>query len=158
MYIKPIRDPAATATVQAETRRRPQTISQPGRKSKAQKANPGLSPAAASSRDVDHVYSQESECIDEPIPAMPTVTIARTARPHREKHRRPIFPACVALPVSRSEVNASREAKLARDKEWSNMRHKREVWRDSTVMEWRDVALRARRVHQTAHMARLFGI
>ncbi len=49
-------------------------------------------------------------------------------------------------------------AKAAHDKEWSNMRYKRKVWRDCTVREWSEVALEARKAHRTVHMTRLFSI
>ena len=57
---------------------------------------------------------------------------------HRTKHQVPIFPACVARPVGKKELNANAKAILARDKEWDNLARKG-TWDLKSVREWRDV-------------------
>ena len=47
------------------------------------------------------------------------------AQPHRSKERvAPIFPACVARPVGKKELLGSKNALLARDREWDNLARK----------------------------------
>ena len=68
-----------------------------------------------------------------------------TEEAHRPKipDARLYHPACVARPVKKDELEASDEAKGARDKEWQRLWEK-DVWDPESVMEWDDVARIAR--------------
>jgi hypothetical protein len=76
-------------------------------------------------------------------PAAPCEQIPQ--EPHRQKHNRmsPLFPACVAEPVSRKMIEQIPKAIEAREKEANNLRDK-QVWDLKTVREWDEVALEAR--------------
>ena len=94
---------------------------------------------------------------------MPTVARPKgtTKDQHREKNVRPLFPfpACVARPVGRAEINRERKAQEALQKEWDRLRA-RKVWDidPTAVREWRDVAREARAQGKEAHMGMLFEI
>ena len=67
----------------------------------------------------------------------------KSDKPHRSRDSVPVFPACVARPVSKKELNATPKAIEARVKEWNNGANKR-TWNLKSVREWRDVAREAR--------------
>ena len=67
----------------------------------------------------------------------------------------PIYPACVARPVGKAELEKTPKAIAAREKEWKNLADKK-TWNFRTVREWGDVARSARRSGKTVHLARIF--
>ena len=76
---------------------------------------------------------------------------------HRSKDVVPLFPACVARPVTRKELNNTPKAIEARTKESCNLSYKR-TSNLKTVREWHDVAREARRDRGIVHLARMFCI
>ncbi len=88
--------------------------------------------------------------VSNPILSTPTPS-------HRTRNVSPLFPACVARPVSRPEMQASKPAMDACDREWKRLQDKG-VWDIRTVREWRDVAREARDADEQIHMGRWFGL
>ena len=74
------------------------------------------------------------------VPAMPCVP---TIKKHRPKNLLPLYPACVAEPVKRKDIEKFPAAIEARAKESNNLREKG-VWLLDTVEGWSSVAARAR--------------
>ena len=88
-------------------------------------------------------------------PTMPTI-------PYKPEHRpklRPRIPfnACVARPVSRKEQRANEDARKAMLKEWQRLRDMK-TWDETEVLEWRDVAKKARRDGEEVHFGYLLGL
>ncbi len=98
-------------------------------------------------------YDADDEDI---IPAMPCVPPDHTHRP-KTQWLPPLFPACVAEPVSRKDIEKYPKAIEARKKESNNLKEKG-VWDEATVREWLDVAAEARRTNTEIHIGRVFGI
>jgi hypothetical protein len=95
------------------------------------------------------------------VPRMP---VSRDSDKHRMKHdpRALHLPACVARPVSKSEIAqnpslVSGDCKTAHDKEWQRLVDKK-VWDFKSVKQWSDVARLARQDNRTIHMGRIFGL
>ena len=91
------------------------------------------------------------------IPRMPRGTDA--AQGHRPKLAPPWgIPACIAMPVSKKEVEAKtvdgQAARNARDAEWKKL-WDNDVWDSSVVREWGAVAKEARVKGQEIHLGRL---
>ena len=84
------------------------------------------------------------------VPAMCTVV---QAPKHRHKDQAPLFPACVARPVSKTELFAEPEAVKALTTEWGRLWDKN-VWDHDGVREWSDVARDAAGQGQDIHMGR----
>ena len=79
---------------------------------------------------------------------------------HRDKHPgEHLFPfnSFVARPVSRSEYTGKEDAMNAYWKEWKNLERKR-VCRWETLVEWDDVATRARDNGYEINFGYLFGL
>ena len=90
-----------------------------------------------------------------PPPAMPTVESDNSQ--HRQKDLPPIFPACVARPVSKDEMKSKPKAMEAMKAEWERLWDKG-VREHKQVREWSDVAHGAQRAGKKGHMGRLFGL
>ena len=67
------------------------------------------------------------------------------------------FNACVAQPISRKDVARIPAAKAAMQVEWDRLFEKK-VWDIASVMEWDDVAGKARRSGKTVDFGYVFGI
>ena len=89
--------------------------------------------------------------------AVPFMKTAEKAPKHRHKDQLPLFPACVARPVSKSELFSEPDAVQAMKKEWGRLWDKK-VWDHDGVREWSDVAREAANQGKEIHMGRLFGI
>jgi len=78
---------------------------------------------------------------------------------HRVKSSCDILPfsACVARPVTKTEVARTPAAQAALQKEWDRLRAAG-CWNESVVREWSHVAAEARDSGQSAHMGRIFAI
>ena len=87
-------------------------------------------------------------------PAM--CTIAEEPK-HRHKDEPPLFPACVARPVSKTELFAEPGAVKALKTEWGRLWEKK-VWDHDGVREWANVAREAASQGKEIHMGRLFGL
>eukprot|EP00974_Lingulodinium_polyedra_P036007 3454234-Lingulodinium_polyedra.AAC.1 len=72
---------------------------------------------------------------------MPTVAISDR---HRARGNTPIFPACVARPVSKGEMFNNPKAVEATKSEWKRL-WDRNVWGHGGVREWSEVARDAQR-------------
>ena len=100
---------------------------------------------------------------DASVPLMPAFKPKPGEKPdHREKNRSQSlfpFPACVARPVGKAEINREPLARAALQKEWDRLKE-RKVWDvdPKAVREWRDVAAEARANKEEAHMGMLFEI
>jgi len=116
-------------------------------------ANPDLISAGASDGSaVSAVVSADAEW----VPLMPTDLFVQ--HPHRSHVAHSLYQsAAVARPVSKQETARNPAALAAKKKEWDNV-VEREVWRFSTVTEWKSVARKAREAGETVNLGRLFGI
>ena len=76
---------------------------------------------------------------------------------HRSKDIIPIYPACVARPVGKKELEGTPKALEARVREWANLANKN-TWNLKRVREGGDVAREARMQKCVIHLARVFGI
>ena len=64
---------------------------------------------------------------DDPLPRwVEDMGTQNVSAEHREKHKRvPIFPACVARPVGKAELEKTPKAIAVREKEWKNLSNKK---------------------------------
>ena len=92
----------------------------------------------------------------EAVPAMPTQTPNVAHRPKDEEYPLP-FSALVARPVAKREVEENSAARQAVLKEWDKLRAAK-CWDEAAVQEWSDVADKARRSGEKAHVGRIFEI
>ena len=97
-------------------------------------------------------------------PSMPVRPRAGRKDAHRPKRPRSSFqlPACVARPMSKSEIAdnpvlPSGTCWEARDAEWTRLK-KKKVWDEERPKAWRDVLRDARMSGTTIHLGRIFGI
>ena len=91
-------------------------------------------------------------------PAMPV------RKDRRKRHRvelsdraPPLYNALVARPVGKAELEREQEARDARDREWNRLRE-RQVWDESVVWEWDDLAAYAKAKNKVINFGYLFGI
>ena len=118
------------------------------------------------------VAGEDEESDAEPegfvAPAMPVIFRPAGYKPkHRPKipdHSLP-FPACVARPVSRTEIASTPAAQAAMDLEFNKLRDKvhpglskKGAWDIDSVEEVSSVKARAHRTGVTMHFGRIFGI
>ena len=91
------------------------------------------------------------------VPALPVAHPAEDN--HRIKHfiQSWYFPALVARPVGKRELESSVEAMAAMKVEWDRL-YNGGVFDLTTVREWDEVAAEYRDRDETCHMGRLFGI
>ena len=78
-----------------------------------------------------------------PCPTMPIGPISKEHRDLIPAHAYP-FPACVARPVGRKQIESAPKAQVALDIEWVKLVDGK-VWGQSKAREWADVAAEARR-------------
>ena len=76
---------------------------------------------------------------------------------HRQKDHAPIFPACVARPVSKTELFSEPDAIQALKNERGRLWDKK-VWDHDGVREWSEVAREAANQGREIHMGRRFGL
>ncbi len=93
--------------------------------------------------------------------APPMPVTAGNGEPSAHRVKNPdydfLLPCGVAEPIPRKKIDEIPKAMEARQAEWDRL-VKKEVWKWSTVREWRDVAREGRERGETIHMARIFGI
>ena len=89
--------------------------------------------------------------------AAPAMKTADVKPKHRHKDQLPMYPACVARPVSKPELFSEPDAIQAMKKEWGRLWDKK-VWDHDGVREWSDVAREAASQGKEIHMGRLFGL
>ena len=89
--------------------------------------------------------------------AAPAMETADKTQKHRQQDISPIFPACVARPVSKTELFSEPDAIQALKKEWGRLWDKK-VWDHDGVREWSEVAREAASQGHEIHMGRLFGL
>ena len=89
--------------------------------------------------------------------AAPAMLAVHETPKHRNKDQMPLYPACVARPVSKPEMFSEPDAVQAMKKEWGRLWEKK-VWDHDGVREWSDVAREAAQQGREIHMGRLFGL
>ena len=86
---------------------------------------PPLVSSSSESESAQRENADDSEADEDWILAMPTVDLKPKVTQHRERYQRPLFPACVAQPITKTEVKSNPDAQEACRKEWDTMRYKR---------------------------------
>ena len=117
----------------------------------------GGAEAASSSSPAAAAWTLREADGDDRYPRMPVM--AAVVQEHREHEPdRPIWlEACVARPVGKAEISRTPAARAALEKEWQKL-HKANTWDESTVMEWSEVAARAKTKGTKAHVGRIVEI
>ena len=117
----------------------------------------GGAEAASSSSPAAAAWTLREADGDDRYPRMPVM--AAVVQEHREHEPdRPIWlEACVARPVRKAEISRTPAARAALEKEWQKL-YKANTWDESTVMEWSEVAARAKTKGTKAHVGRIFEI
>ena len=112
--------------------------------------------AAEQAKAEDIIRGEACAAMEGDIPSMPTI---RKDGKHREKNvvENPLYNACVARPVEKSEIAQTKAAQDALDKEWDKLL-KIGTWDESKVQEWSHVAARHRKDGTKAHIGRVFEI
>jgi hypothetical protein len=118
--------------------------------------------APAISKKTNPNKNKRSETLSYANP--PMMPCKEPDKSHRMKRPPSHFgiPACVARPVSKSEIAKNPTLKSgscrdALDKEWKRLREKK-VWDEGSVKNWKEAIHHARNTKNSIHLGRMFGI